>query len=130
MFCSSRCVERDHLAGAQAGSIGHAQRRFVFKPRRRVEEPRNFFRAEYDRQPARLANELRVLDDRCLLERDPEKEPQRRYRVIENGRMRAALRQMQLKTPDVLEARRVGRSAEESGELLDDADVALLGLRR
>jgi hypothetical protein len=32
--------------------------------------------------------------------------------------------------PEVLEARRVGRSAEERSKILDGADVALLGLRR
>jgi hypothetical protein len=35
---------------------------------------------------------------------------------------------MQLKASDVLEVRRVGRSAEERGKILDGADVALLGL--
>jgi len=33
-------------------------------------------------------------------------------------------RQMQLKAPDVLEARRVGRSAEERSKILDGANVA------
>jgi hypothetical protein len=83
-----------------------------------------------DRQPARLANELRVLNDRRLLERDPEEEPQRRYGVIENGRMRAALGQMQLIASDILEASPIGRTAEEHGEVFDGSDVALLGLRR
>ena len=50
--------------------------------------------------------------------------------VIENGDVRAARRQMQLKASHVLEARRVGRSAEERSKVLDRADVALLGLRR
>jgi hypothetical protein len=50
--------------------------------------------------------------------------------VIENGDVRAARRQMQLKASDVLEARRVGRSAEKRRKILDGADVALLGLWR
>jgi hypothetical protein len=37
---------------------------------------------------------------------------------------------MQLKAPDVLEARRIGRSAEQRREILDGADLALLGLWR
>src|SRR5687767_10712813 len=37
---------------------------------------------------------------------------------------------MQLKAPHVLEVRRGGRAAEEHGEVLDGADVALLSLRR
>ena len=63
-------------------------------------------------------------------ERDPEEEPQRSYGVIDNGDVRAVRRQMQLKASDVLEARGVGRSAEERSKILDGADVALLGLRR
>ena len=55
-------------------------------------------------------------------------EPQRSHGVIENGDVRAVRRQMQLKAPDVLETRRVGRSAEECSKLLDGADIALLGL--
>ena len=75
-------------------------------------------------------DERRVCDDVVSPKRDPEKEPQRRHRVIENGRMCAAFGKMQLKASDVLHVRRVGRSAEERGETLDGADIALLGLRR
>ena len=50
--------------------------------------------------------------------------------MIENGDVRAVRRQMQLKASDVLETRRVGRSAEERSKILDGADVALLGLQR
>jgi hypothetical protein len=53
-------------------------------------------------------DECRVVDDVVLLERDPEKEPQRRYGVIENGRMYAVLGKMQLKAPDIFEAGRLG----------------------
>jgi hypothetical protein len=60
-------------------------------------------------------NECRVLDDVGAPERNPEKEPQRSHGVIENRDVRAARRQMQLKASDVLEARRIGRSAEERG---------------
>jgi hypothetical protein len=73
---------------------------------------------------------MNVVDDVGAPERDPEKEPQRSHGVIENGDVRTARRQMQLKTPDILEARRVGRSAEERSKILDGADVALLGLWR
>ena len=75
-------------------------------------------------------DERRVLDDVGAPERDPEEEPQRSHGVIENGNVCAVRRQMQLKASDVLEARRVGRSPEERSEVLDSADIALLGLRR
>ena len=64
-------------------------------------------------------DERRVPDDvGAPEERDPEEKPQRSHGVIENGDVRAARRRMQLKASDVLEARRVGRSAEERSEIL------------
>jgi len=74
--------------------------------------------------------ERRVLDNVGAPERDPEEEAQRSHGAIENRYMRAARRQKQLKASDVLEARRVGRSAEERSKILDGSDVALLGLWR
>ena len=107
-------LERDHLGGAQTRPIGHAQRRLVLEPRRCIQQTHDLLRAQHHRQLARLMDERRVLDDGRSLERDPEKEPQRRHRLIANWRAGAARGQLQLKAPDVLEARRVGRSAEES----------------
>src|SRR2546425_10944386 len=89
-------LERDHLGGAQARPIGHAQRRLVLEPRR-IEEACYLLRTEDDRQLARLMDERRVLDDGVPLERDPEKEPQRRHRLITNWRAGAARGQLQLK---------------------------------
>ena len=98
--------------------------------RRGIQQPRHLLRTEHDRQLAGLVEERGVLDDVGAPERDPEEEPQCRHGVIENRDMRAVRRQMQLKASDVLEARGVGRSAEERCKILDDADVALLGPRR
>ena len=72
----------------------------------------------------------RPLDDPMAPKRDPEEEPQRRHRLIENGRMRAVLGKMQLKASHVLQARRVGRSAKKRSKILYGAGVTLLGLRR
>jgi len=123
-------LERDHLGGAQTRSVGHAQRCLVLEPRRGIEQPRHFLRAENDQQLAGLVEERRVLDDVGAPERDPEEEPQRGHSVIEHRDVRAVRRQMQLKAPNVLEVRRVGRSAEECRKVPDGADVALLGLWR
>jgi hypothetical protein len=54
-----------------------------------------------------------VLDDVVTLERDLEKEPQRRDGVIENRRTCAVGRKVQLKAPDVFRACRVRRTAEK-----------------
>jgi len=42
----------------------------------------------------------------------------------------AGVRKPAREASDILEARRIGRSAEERCKILDGADVALLGLRR
>ena len=57
---------------------------------------------------ARLVNEMGVLDDIVTLERDPEKEPQGRYGLIEGRRANTARRQMQLIAAHVLETCRIG----------------------
>ena len=123
-------LERDDLGGAQARAVGHAQRCLVLEPRRRVEQPRHLLRAQHHRQLARLVDERRMFDDLVALEGDPEKEPQRRDGLIEGRHADAARREMQLISPHVLEARRVGRAAEEGGEVLDSLHVVMLGLRR
>jgi len=77
-----------------------------------------------------LPNVPTALEDGGSLERDPEKEPQRRYGVIDTRCADAARGHMQLKAPYILECRRIRRTAKESGQVLNGADVALLGSRR
>jgi hypothetical protein len=101
-----------------------------FELRHCIEQSRHLLRTEHDRQLAGLVDERGVLDDVGAPERDPEEKPQRGHGVIENRDVRAVRHQMQLKASDILEARRVGRSAEERGKIPDGADVALLGLWR
>jgi hypothetical protein len=71
-----------------------------------------------------------VLDDVVALEGDPEKEPQRRDGLIEGRHADALGSKMQLIAAHVLEACRIGRAAEECGEVLDSLHVVMLGLRR
>src|ERR1700681_2479034 len=120
-------LERDHFGSAQTRPIGHAQRRLVLEAWRCIQKARHLLRAQHHRQLARLMDERGVLDDGGSLERDPEKEPQRRHGLIANWRAGAARGKMQLKAPDVLEARLVWRPSEKSCKVLDGADVALLG---
>ena len=68
-------LERNHFGGAQSCPIGNTQRRFVFEPRRGIEEARYLLRTQHDRELAGLVDKRRVLDDGVSLERDPEKEP-------------------------------------------------------
>ena len=101
-------LERDHLGGAQAGAVGYAQRRLVLQPRRGIEQPRHFLGAQHHRQLAGLVDERGVLDDIVAPERDPEKETQRRYGLVDGRYTNAARRQVQLVAAHVLEARRIG----------------------
>ena len=73
-------LQRDHLGGAQTRAISHTQCCLVLKSRCGIQEPRHLLRTEHDRQLAGLVDERGVLDDVGALERDPEKEPQRRTR--------------------------------------------------
>ena len=68
-----------------------------------------------------------MLDDPVTLEGDPEKEPQRCDGLIEGRHVDAAPREMKLISGHVLEACRVGRAAEEGGEVLDSLHVVMLG---
>src|ERR1700730_10210265 len=63
-------------------------------------------------------------------ERHGEKEPQRRDGGVDNRRARVVLGQVQLETTEILIGRRVRRSAEESCQFHNRADVVVLGLRR
>jgi hypothetical protein len=83
-----------------------------------IEQPRDFLGAEHHRQLARLVNDMAVLDDLVALERNPEKEPQRRDRLIDGRHANAARRQMELVAAHVLEARRIRRSPENAAKFL------------
>jgi hypothetical protein len=83
-------LERDDLGGAQAGAVSHAQRRLVLESGCGIEQPRHFLRAEHHRKLARFVNEMRVLDDVVAPERDPEKETQRRYGLVDGRYTNAA----------------------------------------
>ena len=123
-------VSADLHAKAYLAKANCPESAIDIEERRRIQQPRHLLRAEHDRQFAGRVDERRVLDDVGAPERDPEEEPQRGHGVIENRNMRAVRRQMQLKASDVLEARRIRRSAEECSKVPDGADVALLGLWR
>src|SRR6202166_1644303 len=123
-------LQRDHLGHAQSGPIGHAQCHLVFEPRCRTEKTRDFLRAQDHRQFAWHVDKLGMVHDVGAPKRDLEKEPQCRDALIEGRNAGATRRQMKLIAAYVFEARRVGRSAEEGGEVLDPLHVVMLSLRR
>ena len=123
-------LERDDLRGAQARPVGHAQRRPVLEARRRLQQARDLLGAQHDRQPPGLPDERHVDHDIGLAQRHHEEKPQRRQAVIDGWHARAARGQVQPIAAHVLGARLVRRSAKESAEVLDGADVAFLRPRR
>ena len=84
-------LERDDLGGAQARAIGHAQRRLVLEPGRRIEQPRHLLWLSTTGSLRGSRMNVVCVDDVVPPKRDPEEEPQRRHGVIENGRLRAVL---------------------------------------
>src|SRR6202163_4780058 len=64
------------------------------------------------------------------IERHFEEEPQRRDGDVDLWRACTARRQMQPKTAHVLRLGRVGRAAEERGEVLDPLHIVMLGFWR
>jgi hypothetical protein len=68
-------LERDDFGGAQARAVGYAERRLVLEPRRSIEQPCHFLRAQHYWQLARFVNERRLRDDLVTPERDAEEKP-------------------------------------------------------
>jgi hypothetical protein len=102
----------------------------VFEPWRRVEETCDFLRAQDHRQLAWFVDKLSVVHDVGAPKRDPEKEPQCRDALVEGRNAGASGYQVKLIATHVLEARRIGRAAEEGSEVLDPLHVVILSLRR
>ena len=124
-------LQRDHLGDAQARAIGHAQRRLVLEPGRRLQQARHLLRAQDHRQLARLAHKRVWFTMSASPERHREEEPQRRDRVVDGWHADAARR------PDAAGSGARPRSSPCPGErprndreVLDAADVVMLRLRR
>ena len=122
-------LQRDDLGNAQARTIGDTQRRLVLDAWGRLQKARNLLGAQDNRHLARLVHERQVLGEVGAIERHIEEEPQRRDGGVDLWRACAARRQMQPKAAHVLRLGRVGRAAEERGEVLDPLHIVMLGLR-
>ena len=113
-------LERDHLGDAQARAVGDAQRRLVLEPGAASSSRAHLLGAQHHRQLARLVDERRCARrSRAASSVTLKKNRSADDGLIEGRDADAARRQMQLKAAQVLEARRVGRAAEERGEVLD-----------
>jgi Group II intron, maturase-specific domain len=100
----------------------------VLDVRRRGEKPTDFFRAENNREAARLAHRHDRIGKIVALQRDPEEEPQRRGPGVDARYRRSDRRQPQLIPMDILRGGLVRRPAHEIGKAFDVADILVLSL--
>src|SRR5271169_551152 len=107
-----------------AGS-GGSECCLVLRPRRCLQQKRNLLRAQYGRQPPRLAHNREPPSKVRSVERHGEKEAQGRDRAVDARRLYAALRLVQLEAAQILRRRRVGRAADEGRERPHVANVVV-----
>src|ERR1022692_4731159 len=119
-------LQRDHLHGSQTRALGNAERRFVFGPRRSLQQTQHLFGREHARQLARLVNEHDMSRRFRPVERHFEEEPERGHSRVDGRWLHTGLGQMQLERAQLFRRRGVGGTAEESREPLDGTDVLAL----
>ena len=122
-------LQRRDLGDAQARTVGGTECSPVLRPWRRLQKARYLLGAQHDGDLPRLRDERQRLGDIDPVDRYAEEEAQRRDRAVDGWWAHAGAGQVQLEEPQVLGHGRVGRSAEEDGEVLNRADVVTLGLR-
>jgi hypothetical protein len=121
-------LECDDLGDAQPGAVGGGECRLVLRPRRRMEQQRDFLDAQHGRQPARFAHDGEPPRKVRPVERHGEEEAQRRDRTVDAWRPHASLRLVQLETAQILRRRCVGRPANEGRERAHVANVVVARL--
>src|ERR1700756_644508 len=121
-------LERYDLRGSQAGGVSQAQDRLVLDVCRRGEQPATLFRAQNNRQAARLAGRDDLVGKIAALQRDPEEEPQGSGTDVDGRYRRPDRRQPQLIAMDILGGGLVGRPAQKIGKPFDVADIVELSL--
>jgi len=122
-------LERHHFGGAQAAAVGEAQQQAILEARCGSEQTPHLLGAEHQRDLLRLGNVLDLVGDLGSSQRHPEQEGYPSHRTVAGADAHALLGQMQLKEPDILGSRRVGRAPQERCQLLAAADVSFLGAR-
>jgi len=121
-------LEGGHLRYAQSGAIGGAERGFVLRARRRLEQPPDLLGAQNDWELAGMTGKHEPPRQVWPINCHGEEEAQRRHRTVDGGRLHAALDLVNLETPNILGGRRVRRSPDKGGEAPDEADVVALRL--
>jgi len=119
-------LQRNDLAGAQAGAIRQRQCRLVLQAAGGCNQARHFIAAEHDRQPLLHPHLPDPGHHRRPIQRDLEQEPERRERRVERDRRHTRLDKVQLEAPQILGRGRVGRAAQKPGQPPHAADVGLL----
>jgi hypothetical protein len=119
-------LERDHLADAQARTVGHRHGGLVLEVGGGGDQAADFLGAQDDRQLARHGHVRHLEHDLRPAQRDVEEELQTGDGGVDGDRAGAGVHQVQLEAAQVLGSGGVWRAAQEGGELAHGADVALL----
>jgi len=122
-------LERYDFRGSQAAAVGETQQQAVFEARGGSEQVPHFLWTEHQWNLLRLGDVLDLIGDVGSSQRYPEQKGYPRHRTIAGADAHALLGEMQLKQPDILGSRRVGRTAQEHCQPLAAADVCFLGAR-
>ena len=127
MSLTLRC--RD-LGDAQAGAVGHRQRRLMLEAGGRAEQSGDLVAAQHHGQLARVVSRTSLRARSGPVERVGEEEAQRRDDAVHGRHGNAGLALLDLEAAQVLRRGRLGRAPQEGGEAPDIADVVALGLAR
>lgn len=120
-------LERNDLACAQPGTVGHRQGCLVLEVGDGPDQACDLLATEHHRQRLRHSHRTRLGHQLPATQRDAKEELQSRERRVQRDRRRAMVNQMQLEQPKILGRGGVRRTAEELGKLAYGTHVA--GLR-
>ena len=123
-------LDRDDLADAKAGAIGQRQSHLMLQVSSAQQQARHLRATEHDGQPLRHPHRLHLGHQLTAVQRDVKEESQAGDGGVEGDGRCAVIDQVQLESPQILDACGAGRAFEEVSELADGADIAGLRLGR
>ena len=120
-------LDAGSLGGAQARRIRCGQRGTGLEARHRLKEAHDLVGPQHHRQFARRAGIRDTLRQVGLLERDAIQEPKRAHGLVQRRPQYPASNEVNLEGADILQAKPLRRTAEETAEFGDGVNVGSLG---
>lgn len=121
-------LECNDFTGPQSGAVGEREGGLVLQVAGGSNQAADFLAAQHHGELVRHVHGLHLRHQFATIERDVEEELQSNDRGVERNRRGAAIHQVQLIVPQVLDARRVRRTTQIRSEPLDGAKIAALRL--